>query len=328
MSLQIPESPAAPGGAYHSRPAEYTQAVEKALALFKEHLAADESSWELLPEKEEVKLAKKATSDDAYDIPLVKGVTTVEGATPAQVLATIQLPGLRKKWDPRFAEGHAIARYSPNSYEFYSLMNSPSYFIWQRDIVGVQENFYQGDDIVVIQTSVQDEDNLPDAGSYAKSRTRATVDVSGWKIAKKGNDTELTYVVKVHLNGSIPTSIVSTIANETPLCTARVRDVHYTVGYHPYELHTANGGKTDSKTVNVTQTFTDDKGEKKWSSVYTGVGSDNFEIQYDGKRMYSGGVAVDVSGAGASEVKTTVDEGSHIVAVQVGDGAKDKEFTM
>lgn len=97
MSLTIPTSPATADGQYQSRPAEYTAAVEKALAMFKEHMA-EESAWEDLPEKEDVKLARKATSDDPYDIPLVKGVTTVENATPSEVLATIQLPGLRKKW--------------------------------------------------------------------------------------------------------------------------------------------------------------------------------------------------------------------------------------
>lgn len=97
MSLNIPASPATADGQYQSRPAEYSSAVEKALGLFKEHMA-DESSWEELPEKDDVKLARKATSEDPYDIPLVKGVTTVENATPSEVLATIQLPGLRKKW--------------------------------------------------------------------------------------------------------------------------------------------------------------------------------------------------------------------------------------
>jgi len=55
--------------------------------------------------------------------------------------------------------------------------------------------------ITVLQTSVENEEFVPDAGSYAKSRTRATVALSGWKFEKKGDDTELTYVVKVFLNG-------------------------------------------------------------------------------------------------------------------------------
>lgn len=329
MSLQIPESPATADGQYHTRPQEYTQALDKALALFKEHVS-DEASWEELPEKEDVKLARKPTSDDPYDIPLVKGVTTVENTTPARVLASIQLPGLRKKWDPRFDEGHAIARYGPNSYEFYSLMKSPSYFIWARDIVGVQENTYasDGSDITVIQTTVSDEDNLPDAGSYAKSRTRATVDVSAWKIVQKGSDVELTYVVKVHLNGSIPTSVVSTIANETPMCCARVRDVHYTVGFHPYELHSSNGGSSDSKTINITQTFEDESDEKVWKSLYTGVGADKFQVAYDGDRMYSDGISVSIEGEGASEVSHDIDTAKHIVTFDVKEGSKGKRFDM
>lgn len=327
MSLNIPSNPA-PNG-YHSRPQEYSDAIQKALALFKEH-SADESSWEVLPEKDEVKLAKKATSDDPYDIPLVKGTTIVENTTPVKVLATIQLPGLRKKWDPRFDAGHAIARYSANSYEFYSLMKSPSYFVWARDIAGVQENIYNDDGkkIIVIQTSVKDEDNLPEAGSYAKSRTRATVDVSAWQITQKGDDVELTYLVKVHLNGSIPTSVVSMIANETPMCAARVRDTHYTIGYHPYDLHSYNGGSKDANATSVTQVFEDDKNEKTWTGSYIGAEAEQFEIAYDGQRMYSGGVDVSVEGEGASDVTAQVDESKSVVVVDVKDGAKGKNFQM
>lgn len=330
MSLNIPDSPATANGEYHIRPQDYTQAIEKARALFQQQII-DDASWEELPEKEDVKLARNSSSDDPHDIPLVKAVTTIENTTPARVLATIQLPGLRKKWDPRFEEGHVIARYGPNSYEFYSVMKSPSYFIWARDIVGVQENVYahDGSEITVIQTSVTDEDNLPEAGSYAKSRTRATVDVSAWRIAKKGDDVELTYVVKVHLNGAIPTSVVSIIANETPMCCAKVRDVHYTLGYHPYELNSHNGGASDSKTTNITQTFFDDNDEHVWRSEYTATaGADQFQIAFDGKRMYSGGVDVAVEGEGASDVSVQVDKDKHVITVQVKEEAKGKHFDL
>lgn len=322
MSLNIPDSPA-PNG-YQTRPAEYTAAIEKAYKLFQEQLA-DTASWEELPDKEDVKLARKATSDDPYDIPLVKGTSIVEATTPAQVLASIQLPGIRKKWDPRFESGHAIARYGIRSYEFYSVMKSPSYFIWARDIVGVQENFHEEDSISVIQVSVDDDDNLPEAGSYQKSRTRATVDISGWHIKKVGDDVELTYIVKVHLNGSIPTSVVSTIANETPLCVARVRDVHYTLGFHPYDLD----HNDKSTLVHVLQEFEDDNNERKWTGYYIGGDSDEqVKLAYDGKRMYASGVNVSVTGAAAEHVKATPDETNHIVTLDVSATAKDKEFQV
>jgi hypothetical protein len=327
MSLNIPSNPAPTG--YQQRPAEYTAALEKARALFDSHIT-DDGSWEVLPEKEDVKLARKNTSDEPGALPLTRGITTVESATPAQVLAAIQLPGIRVKWDPRFDQGHAIARYGPHTYEFYSLMKSPSYFVWARDIVGIQENFYSngGDQIDIIQTTVTDEENLPEAGSYSKSRTRATVDISGWRIAKKGEDVELTYIVKVHLNGAIPTSVVSTIAAETPMCVGRVRDVYYSFGYHPYELNTSNGGSHDAKSVGVTQVFEDAKGQKQWIGSYRGVGADKIEIAYDAQRLYSSGVSASVEGEGASEVSASVDEDKHVVTVEVSDGAKDKDFQV
>lgn len=273
-------------------------------------------------------LSRKLTSDDPYDIPLVKGTSTIENTTPQQVLASIQLPGIRKKWDPRFESGDAIARYNIHSYEFYSVMKSPSYFIWARDIVGVQENIHNADssEISIIQVSVPDEENLPEAGSYAKSRTRATVDLSGWSIKKKGeSDVELTYIVKVHLNGSIPTSVVSTIANETPLCVARVRDVHYTLGFHPYDADQ----HTTTKTTHVVQFFEDDHGERQWTGVYRGGDADEtIELKYDSKRMYAGGVQVTVDGEGKDDVDVNTDEEKASVKIHVKKAADGKEFKV
>lgn len=107
------------------------------------------------------------------------------------------LAGMRKKWDPRLESGEMVARFSQSSYELYSVMKSPSYFIWARDIAAVQEQTYTNGSIEMIQVSIDDEENLPDAGSYAKSRTRATVDISGWTLEADGANTKLSYIVKV-----------------------------------------------------------------------------------------------------------------------------------
>lgn len=51
--------------------------------------------------------------------------------------------------------------------------------------------------MTIIQVTVTDEDRLPEDGSYQKSRTRATVDLSAWTAKKVERGVELTYVVKV-----------------------------------------------------------------------------------------------------------------------------------
>ncbi|CEH13999.1 STEROIDOGENIC ACUTE REGULATORY PROTEIN (STAR) [Ceraceosorus bombacis] len=332
MSLNIPDNPAPTG--YVPRPADYTSAIEKATLLLSELRASSE--WEDAGEREEVKLTKIVDPADPYAVPTTRGETIVENATPAKVLAALMLPGIRKKWDPRLEEGYPIARFSQSSYELYSVMKSPSYFIWARDIAAVQESHWKDGNVEMIQVSVTDEENLPDAGSYAKSRTRATVDISGWNIEQDGDNVKLSYIVKVHLNGNIPTSVVSMLAQETPMCVGRVRDVFYQHGFVPYEVMSGHskGEYPDHKVVSVTQVFEDGDGTeatagaRKWTGSYRGAEPDTIHIAYDGERMYKDGVNVTIGGEGASAVSSSVDEAKSIISVTVGAEAKDKDFTV
>lgn len=80
------------------------------------------------------------------------------------------------------------------------------------------------------------------------------------------------------MNGSIPTSIVQTLALETPMCVGRVRDTFYENGHAPVELTPQNKrGTTPYKTVSVTQKFDDADGEKRWTGEYAGM----FSIHYE-----------------------------------------------
>ncbi|PWN50864.1 Bet v1-like protein [Violaceomyces palustris] len=334
MTLDLPTDQA--DREFHQRSQEYSEAIQKALEIFKsENDPSKESEWEDAGERDEVKLYKKTNPENPAEVPIVKGVAIIENATPSEVLATIQLPGMRKKWDPRFDEGFQLERYSSKSFLFYSVMKSPSYFIWARDIVGVQENQIKkdGDEIVVIQTSVSADQYVDEAGSYSKSRTRATLDVSCWQLVKDGENCKVEYVVKIHLNGALPTSIVSTIATETPMCVARARDVYYTAGHAPYEV-----GSTTSDKEPLTNTlyaeFVDGdgteatSGEKAWKAYYLAQGADKFSIRFDGRRMYSSGAQISVTGEAASDVKAEVDEATSTVNVEVAEEAKGKKFSL
>lgn len=173
---------------------------------------------------------------------------------------------------------------------------------------------------------MQDEERLPEDGSYAKSRTRATVELSAWTAKKVENGTELSYVVKVHLNGSIPTSVVQMISLETPMCVGRVRDTYYEIGHVPLDITPhQKPGTPEMKTISVSQTFEDDSGEKKWVGEYVSAGTDSFSIFYDKERMYSGGVNVAVEskqGSDVSAIKTTVDEAESIIKVEIPESVK------
>ena len=185
----------------------------------------------------------------------------------------------------------------------------------------------------LIQVSVKDEEHLPEDGSYQKSRTRATVELSGWVAEKVEEGTKLSYVVKVLLNGSIPSAVVASLAQETPMCVGRVRDVYYEHGHAPIELTTRNSDlvKSDFKTTAITQVFEDENGEKTWNGHYASNGPDDISIFYDSKRMYIGGVNVSIEskdGNDVSGVHATVDEANSIVKVKVESLEKGKTFEV
>lgn len=334
MTFDIPSSTRQ--DSYLPIPPAYEEALQKAKAQFEaQNDPAKESDWEDAGEREDVKLFKKTNPENAYDVPIVKGVTIVENATPSQVLAVIQQPGMRKKWDSRFDAANQLERYGPQKYLFYTYMKSPSYFVWARDIVGVQENIVtdNGDRIVVIQTSVDDKQYVDEDGSYSKSRTRATLEVSAWDITKQGNNTKLEYVVKIHLNGSLPTSVVSAVATDTPMCVGCVRDVYYQVGHLPYDSTQDEGEKSAGKSILVYSEFEDGdgteatSGEKRWTIWYQATGAETTKIRYDNQRLYTS-LNVAVEGDAKDDVKASIDEEAGIVTVDVGEGATGKQFSL
>ena len=332
MSINIPEWPLDAAG-YYSLPSDYATILEEAKTLLTEQTdESTEDTWTDAGINSEVQLHRKDNPDNAYDVPWVRGHAVIEDATPDEVVATIQVPDMRKKWDSRFDYGAAINRFDPNTYSFYSVMKSPSMFIWARDIAGVQRNIYDypsKGDITIFQKTVDDEEHAPDAGSYAKSRTRATVELSAWVLRAKGTDTDVSYIVKVHLNGNIPTSVISMLATETPMCVGRVRDVLYSTGFAPYLLDNHDA----SKTILATMSFDDGDGteatagERKYTAFLFAQAEDTLSFRYDAKRMYPDGVKVSVEGEAADLVKAQT-EGADLVKVSVPADAKGKRFEL
>ncbi|KAL9937896.1 hypothetical protein V8E36_003441 [Tilletia maclaganii] len=332
MSLNIPEThDLVTDDGYRPTPPEFAEALEKAKAAFQAQLD-DADGWTSAGTREECDIFTK--TEDETGVPTVKGVARIENVTPEEVVAAIQLPGLRRKWDVRFDGGWNIKRFSYTSYQFYSVTKSPSMFVWARDIAGIQDNVLDegGNEIRIIQTSVEDEEDLPDAGSYAVSRTRANLEYAGWQIKKEGDDVVATYIVKVHLNGNIPTAVAALVATETPLCVAKVRDVIYQTGFAPYQLTRDSNGKLRTfSTINITQEFEDgdgqehNAGERKWTSYFLSKGPEELEIAYDGARMYPDGVTASVDGEGAT---ATVDAANNRVKVSVAEGSEGKRFSV
>lgn len=99
-------------------------------------------------------------------------------------------------------------------------MKGFGWVVYPRDIVGAQRNYRSAEEnqeIFVIQTSVQ-EDEL---GPEQSGKTRATLAVSGWHLKPQVDGLKVTYIVKISLNGSIPSAMVNKIAMEIPSCIGR-----------------------------------------------------------------------------------------------------------
>ncbi len=149
-----------------------------------------------------------------------------------------------------------------------------------------------GDRIQVFQTSVEADDFVDEAGSYSKSRTRATLEVSAWDIKKDGANTKLEYVVKIHLNGSLPTSVVSMVATETPMCVGRVRDVYYTNGHLPYDAAWEEGAPSDKDSIlrySSTRTATEARRSRVRSAGRSGTRLRlriTIKIRFDNQKLY------------------------------------------
>lgn len=263
-SLPHPGSALSPENAYHALPAAHRGTLDSAFAILDQQLpAGPDSGWTSAGETNGIQLMRKDDADSSGDVPWVRGTGVVEGVTPEQLCWTVNLPSFRRLWDPRLDVGHSVRRYSTSCSEFYTVQKSPSYMVWSRDIVGVQQirrvpgkekkdtesdNGDAGDNdgggggggvYQLVQKSISDDDFMSEDASYRAKRTRADLILSSWTFTPMRTEsgataTQATYIVRIRLNGWLPTSILSALALEIPLCVGRVRDRVYEMGTVPY----------------------------------------------------------------------------------------------
>jgi len=225
----------------------YTSQASAAYELFKSEIDST-SGWEPIGDKDGVKLEKKGAVNGT-DLPLVRGTCVVEGVTTDALIPLIQLSGIRKLWDPRFADAWILRRFDPLNYAFYNLGKAPPGLGWivsPRDITGISTIYVDGSnsgftgsnkEIVIIQASAKDDQRAPET----KGRTRMNLTLNGWRLTPQGNDVRVDYINKVDLGGKLPSSAVGTIANDLPTASGRLRDVYYEHGHPPYIAMDPNG---------------------------------------------------------------------------------------
>ncbi|KAG8985013.1 hypothetical protein FRB93_006114 [Tulasnella sp. JGI-2019a] len=290
----------------------YKAERDEALAYLRRE-AFSTDGWERFDEKENVTYEKKAIPGDSSAIPLVRGRGIVNGFTPRQFLAFISYPELRTTWDSRTQEAKLLDRYSQYEVGFYTVQKGFGWIVSPRDIVGVQDTIFHDDDSVErVQCSVDNSLMPPVSG-----RVRATLTLAGWVLKPHEKGTEVTYVVKINPNGSIPIRIINgSVIPEIPAAIARCAETLGQRGYPPYILQRL-------KSTLLTEGF---DYSMPYKITMVGESSDEFDILYDVK-LYPNGPNVEVSGQGKGGVSVSRVEDSQIHII-VSDAADGKDIVL
>ncbi|KAG8902369.1 START domain-containing protein 10 [Tulasnella sp. 408] len=250
--------------------------------------------------KQGVTYQKKTAKGDSSAIPIVRARGLVEGFTPQQFLALITYPGVRATWDVRIEKTEVLKRFGRFLSEFYAIKRGIGWVVSPRDIVGCQDTIINEDgSIERVLTSVEDSDRPPVSG-----RVRATVTITGWVLSPVEQGTNVTYVVKVNPNGSIPTAIInSTVVQEIPGAISRASEALHSKGYPPYI-------SSDTQALIRGEDF--DFSTRIFEFDFLGKQGDVFEITFDSK-IYSQGVTVEGGGDG---VEASVDDNRVTIKVE------------
>jgi hypothetical protein len=144
--------------------------------------------------KDGIIMEKKFPPGDNSAIPVVRGRGIIKDLSAPALLSAILQPSVRHLWDARFESGALLERYARRTYKFYSVQKGVGWIVSERDIVGVQTVIFSTEEdpssgYEVVQTSVEgDPEN--------KGRVRATLTCAGWSVVPRGEDLEVSYVVK------------------------------------------------------------------------------------------------------------------------------------
>lgn len=303
MGVELPSDPA-PNG-YVSNP--YQAQIDAALAYFRAEKDNSEG-WQDIDTKDGIIMEKKYIQGDNSAIPVVRGRGIVKSLSATALLSAILQPSARHLWDSRFKSGGLLERYARRTYKFYTVQHGVGIFVSERDLVGVQSTIFTEDEnpsagYEVIQTSVEgDPEN--------SGRVRATLTCGGWSVVPRGDDLEITYVVKINPNGSIPSAIVGKIVQDIPLAIVNISNFIRDKGVPPYIASKDLSSQLRTEIVNF-------EGRTHTIRLIAGDKDEELPIVVDPK-VFGGNWKVEATGNGVSAEKQ--DEGSAVVKVPGGAG--------
>ncbi|KAF8326876.1 uncharacterized protein EI90DRAFT_3127680 [Cantharellus anzutake] len=308
--MEVPNDPADNG---YFQPNPYTDITERILENLKAEFDSTEG-WQLIGTKNGAVMEKK-TAIDGSAIPVVRGKGTIEGVKPYQFYSIVTHTGARQHWDPRFEAGYALKRYSRRAYKFYTIQKG-SFLVQPRDFVGVSDTIFEEDgSIYVAQGSVPDDGET----GPVEGRTRGTLHLAGWSIKPKGDGSEITYIVHVNPNGSIPTAIVASVVQDTPLSVPNAIDWCQKEGIIPHIE------QLDIKSTVRIESYSHEDA-KKYRLALLGKAGDEFDILVDEEKKYPDGYNVEKIGEGIDYVQLTTSKGK--VHAKIGEGADGRKFEI
>lgn len=94
----------------------------------------------------------------------------------------------------------------------------------------------RGATYIVLQRSCEGDEFISRQTSEQLKRTRASLDLCAWSFAPTPtpHETKVTYMMRIKMNGSLPSWLVGQLSTEIPLGVAKVRTCMSKVGFPPY----------------------------------------------------------------------------------------------
>jgi len=269
--------------------------------------------WNTFDNKDGVTYQKKVIPGDDSAIPMVRGRGIVEGCTPSEFLTVMNYPGARTSWDPRTDSAEITRRWGRQLSQFYTVQKGLSWIISPRDIVGLQDTIFDDSGTIErVQCSVDDPHSPPVSG-----KVRATLTIAGWVLRPLEKGTDVTYMVKINPNGSIPTTIINgTIVPEIPAAIRRCDNLLKDQGHPPYITG-------DMKSVLLSEDFTFTK--KEFIIELIALAGDHFIILYDPK-MHGQQPKVTIEGDGKEGVEVARSGGK--IGISLTDKANENKIKI
>ncbi|KAI9340943.1 hypothetical protein BDR26DRAFT_861095 [Obelidium mucronatum] len=219
--------------------------------------------WNLEWEKDGITMHTLPVSGS--QLAIVRGHGVIRGYSINEIFSVIRNSTCRKKWDARYESGTPLAVLNSDDV-FSHTVQKGSFPVSQRDfVVALTVRRPTRRELVYVTTSVKaDTGDVPGVVVPAdgeSGRVRAQLDFAGWLLKETRYGVEVSYLVQADPKGSIPSSIVKMVQNNTPLAISSVSTFLEQEGPIPFVVQVPDMPSLNPSTQ--TLTFT----SESWNST-------------------------------------------------------------